>query len=355
MYFNENFTNMIGTWMDTQNKMLKSWQGTSNKEDNKSKKNGYTDYFKNWMEMNNDIFAHNMKLFGDISSENAFEKMMKGMDTYHKVYDFWKDMSSMTSGQKNIGDFLQYWKTDYMNNMADHFTTYLPESLQNILKDPLELYKTYVNTTEKFMEPWMENMKAFQESANKMYAGDQNGVLEYTKLWRENYEKTFGKIFNMPMMGMSKADYEEAMKGIDTWMKYMNTMNSFNGSIYQVGIETMENITKNYMELLQKGEQPKTFKEFYEYWWKENEKAYTALFNTDEFASLLGQLVDESMCFKKNFDKILEKRLEIFPIPTNTEMKSLYKTVYNLKKEVKELKKELKDMNKNQENKSKKA
>ena len=40
-------------------------------------------------------------------------------------------------------------------------------------------------------------------------------------------------------------------------------------------------------------------------------------------------------------NKVLERMLSSLPIPTNTDMKSLYKTVYDLRKEVRDLKKAL--------------
>ena len=40
-------------------------------------------------------------------------------------------------------------------------------------------------------------------------------------------------------------------------------------------------------------------------------------------------------------NKVYERMLSTLPIPTNTDMKSLYKTVYDLRKDVRDLKKAL--------------
>lgn len=98
------------------------------------------------------------------------------------------------------------------------------------------------------------------------------------------------------------------------------------------------------MEMLKNGTQPKTFKEFYEYWSKENENAYQKLFNTEDFSKLLAEVVDSSMVFKMRCDNLMEEYISFMPIPTKTEINSLYKTVYELKKELKSVKKELKEL-----------
>lgn len=356
MYFNENFNNMMGNWMDAQQKMFDTWKDSLHiqKEDEKKEKNN-NDFLQQWMGMNNDLLKNNMRLFGDMHSEDVFGKMLSSMDTYHKLYNFWKDLGQ-AMGENNmdkIDDIFKEWQKNYMSTLADQFTAQLPKSMQNMVKESLEIYKTYGDTADKFMKPWIENSKNFQDAFTKAYMGDQDGFLAYTKIFRDNYEKTFGKVFQAPIMGMNREHFEKQMESMDAWMRYVNTTNEFFATMYRVGAETMENMITNYKDLLEKGNQPKTFKEFYEYWWKENEEAYKALFRTDDFSKLLSQLVDASMAFKKNFDDVLEEQLQVLPLPTKSDMNSLYKTVYHLKKEIKELKKEIKGLSKESDSENK--
>lgn len=349
MYFNENFNNMMGSWMDAQKKMFDTWQESVHmqKEDVKKEENN-NDVFNNWMNMSNDFYKNSMKAFSSATSQDVFGKMIASMDTYHKLYSFWKDMMPAmgeNNGEK-IDSIFKQWQMSYMNILTDQFTAQLPKSMQNMVKESVDIYKAYENTANKFMEPWKGNSKEFQEAFTKTYLGDRDGFVEYTKMLRENYEKTFGKIFNAPIMGMNREYFEKQMDSMDAGIRYVNTINEFSATINRVGSETMEKMIGNYKELLENGTQPKTFKEFYEYWWRENEEAYKALFSTDDFSKLLSQLTDASMDFKKNFENVLEEQLKVLPLPTNRDMDSLYKTIYNLKKEVKALKKEMKGLSK---------
>ena len=77
-------------------------------------------------------------------------------------------------------------------------------------------------------------------------------------------------------------------------------------------------------------------------WIRINSQTINTFYFTDEFASFLGGYANNAYDFKKNWDQYMEKALSSLPIPTNSEMKSVYKTVYDLRKEVRSLKKEIK-------------
>ena len=55
----------------------------------------------------------------------------------------------------------------------------------------------------------------------------------------------------------------------------------------------------------------------------------------------MGEYANNAYDFKMKSDEFMENVLSILPIPTNSEMKSLYKTVYDLRKDVRDLKKEM--------------
>lgn len=89
------------------------------------------------------------------------------------------------------------------------------------------------------------------------------------------------------------------------------------------------------------GTNPKTYKEFYDYWWKTNEEAYLKVFATPEFSEVMGKALDAGVNFKKEFDGLVEKQLEFLPYPSRNDMDSVYKTLDSLKREIRSLKKEI--------------
>ena len=81
-------------------------------------------------------------------------------------------------------------------------------------------------------------------------------------------------------------------------------------------------------------------------WLKTNEQAFENFFASAEFTKAFNQFASDASQFKIKSDKLMEKMLAQIPVPTNTEMKSLYKTVYDLRKEVAALQKQVQELEK---------
>ncbi|QEK12936.1 hypothetical protein FQB35_11705 [Crassaminicella thermophila] len=358
MFFLDAYNNFMGQWVDSQKKVIDMWQESFAPKDEKkdsAKVNNMEEAMKNqmeifnqWVEMMSDMFTKNISLFGGGPTKEVLDKMMNSANIYSYLYRFWDELNKQATA--NPTDYVQKvfskWQNEYIKTFSNHFVSYLPEPTQNIFKESMEIYQMYFDNVKKFSQPWLENAKEFQKLMGTNIYQDKDAFFNYVKLWGENYEKTFGKFFDTPIMGINREYFEKQMESIDSFMKYTNTLSEFSATIFSVGLETMEKIAQDLQNMMQNESHPKTFKEFYEYWWRKNEEAYKNLFQTDDFSSLLAQVVDASVVFKKNYDKLLEQQLAFLPFPTKTDMNSLYKTVYELKKSVRKTRKELNELEK---------
>ncbi|QZY55134.1 poly(R)-hydroxyalkanoic acid synthase subunit PhaE [Crassaminicella profunda] len=340
--------NFVDQYFELQKKMFHTWQESfipTKKEKSSDPITGQNpiDFFNQWVHTSYDAFSKNINFMKENAAPN---NMLGALESYQNLYKFWNNFTSIND-KEQLEKFYSNWQKEYTKMISNHFMNFLPDSAQSLLKDPIDLYQTYLNTSKNFYTPWINSFNESQSLLGKSCMGDTDAFLNYSKLWRKNYEKTFGRVFDIPALGLGKESFENDLKRADAFITYMNTINEFFATIYKVGTETMENIMKEYQDMLKKGTQPKTFKEFYEYWWKENEAAYINLFKTDDFSKLLSQVVDAGLILKQNMDKFFEEQLDFLPFPKMSDMKSLYKTVYDLKKQVKNLNKQIINLNKN--------
>ncbi|MCT4620538.1 MAG: hypothetical protein N4A62_14225 [Marinisporobacter sp.] len=356
MFFQDIYKDFFGQCFDMQKKVLDVWQDSflpkEEKKESQQEKmindavKKPMEGFQQWTKAMNEMFTKNMKFFGGSSVQESFAKITSSNSFYHSLYSLWEDLmkQTVTNTKKQIDEFFGEWKKEYSKVFADHFVGYFPEPTQGFVKDSIENYEMYTTNMKKFVQPWTENTKEFQKLIGTNIFENKDVFLNYSKLFKGNYEETFGKFFSMPAMGINREYFEKQTDSIDAFMKYTNTLGEFSGVIFKVGIDTMEKIIKDMKTMVKNENQPKTFKEFYEYWWRKNEEAYTDLFATDEFSKLLSQVVDAGIHFKKNYDGLLEMQLSFLPFPTKTDMNSLYKTIYDLKKTVRNTNKELREL-----------
>jgi class III poly(R)-hydroxyalkanoic acid synthase PhaE subunit len=352
MNTSKTYNAILEKWLDFQKNMFNIWQENfipkMNKDD-QTEKNTFSDYtkkhldlFLQWSDINNDLFANTIKTFGEMNfPQNFTNNMTNSLHVYHELYRFWQDLIEQfkENDPKKIENFYLKWKEEYMKFVSDHFLSYLPQSLQYLYEEPIKTSQMYFNISKKFFDPWFKDANQFQTLLTQSFWGDKDAFIQYANLWQEDYEKTFGKLLHIPMVGINKEYFEKQMESFDSFIKYIGAMNAFAATMYKVGSDTMQKIIKDYYTILQEGKQPITFKDFYQYWSDTNEEAYKKLFITDEFAKLSSQVIDASLNFKKDCDKLLEYQFKFLPLPTQTDMDSLYKTVYELKKEIKSLKK----------------
>ncbi|MDR5658647.1 poly(R)-hydroxyalkanoic acid synthase subunit PhaE [Serpentinicella sp. ANB-PHB4] len=349
--------NYVGKWFDVQKKMFDVWKENATPkfakdfsgyfEGNKLVTDGMKssiDMYNKWYEAVSDMYKGNNTMLGDNTYFDFYNNMMSGANVYSNLKRFWDDMRDKFVGNESndAQTFISYIKVDeYMKELSDKFVPYLPEPAQKLFQEAMQMQEMFMNRTEKFFEPWTKNANQLQELLGKSMLGDQDAFRQYAKIWNDNYKTSFGQLVDMTKLDMGKDFYNKQMESMNAFVKYYNNLNEFGGTIVKVGYESMDKIVKNYQEMLKEGTQPKTFQEFYTYWWTENQDSYKKLFNNEDFTNLMEQVVEAGNTFKKNYQKLVEEQLEQLPFSTKKDMESLSKALNDLRKEVKNLGKDM--------------
>ena len=348
--------NFVGECLDFHKKVFDLWQESMNNMDPRVKvdekaTNIFEESLKpiqeitrKWVQFSNEFYTQNIKSFNNdayLAQQEIINKMLNGANLYQNLNKFWEDLNLNMSGKNSDPfDFYSKWNQDYMKIVSNSFISFLPDSMRSLVNEALEIYEMSTDTSNKFFRPWLDEAQNLQCLWAKSMTGDQGAYIEFNKLWQSNFDASFGKIFNMPQFSMNRELIQNQMLTMNALINFINNMSEFMATMAMINQDTLENILNDYQEMLIAGNNPKTYKEFYEYWWKKNETAYLRVFATNEFSKLLAQVLEASVNFKKEFDNLLEKQLKFLPYPTKTDMDSVYKTLDALKREVRALKRE---------------
>ena len=252
-----------------------------------------------------------------------------GFEAFTKVYDMWK----------NFGDpnaMVQDFQQKFNDIMADVLKSLFPENVQAFLAKPTEFMNMMVDYYKQFVSPWVEIDADIME---RLAQGDPNAYIDFFKQYQDKYAESVEKYFTIYGMGLNREANEDYMKAMNTWNKAMISMGELKAVINKTGQESFEQIAEKVQEELKEGVSLTTFRDFYNVWYSVTEAAYEKLLATDEFAKVFDDFSDRYAQYMIAQNKVYERMLAFLPIPTNTDMKSLYRTVYDLRKEVRDLKK----------------
>ncbi len=106
-----------------------------------------------------------------------------------------------------------------------------------------------------------------------------------------------------------------------------------------VDAKLVENLETFESKLADKGELPEDGRVYYDMWIKVLEGHYMTLFQTPEYMDMLAKTLNSHAAFQQARNAVIEDMIGNLPIPTRTEIDSLYEDVHRLKRRLRELEK----------------
>ena len=282
---------------------------------------GFTSYW--------DSFA---KMMPDPSKfANMAPFKLPGLESFTKVFDLWKSFGDPDA-------FAGNFQKQYLDVIGDILKGLLPENMQVFAIKPMDFMNSMVEYYKQFVSPWIE---IDPDIMKRLAEGDMHAYVDFFRDYQEKYQESLEKYFTFMGMGLNREANGDYMNALNTWNKSMISMGELMAVIMETGADSFMQIGEKIQADLDEGVSLTTFRDFYKVWYTVSEAAYEKLLATEEFAKVFDDFSDKYAQYMIAQNKVYERMLAALPIPTDTDMKSLYKTVYDLRKEVRDLKKAL--------------
>ncbi len=289
-----------------------------------------------WSKMAAGSMQEWMKLIPTRVGQETMQKMMDSFGVHAALLEFWQQFAPrLPAGQEaeQWQQFAREWLEGYARVLETYFASWLPEPLQGLVKSPLELAQMSQQNFFSFFAPWLDATGELQQKMLQAMEGDREAYPEILKTWQDAYQQSFGKLFKVPSLGMTRESMEKFNASMDAYQQYFMAMNEFSALLYRAGFEAMDSLLQRYARLAEEEQAPTTFRGFYRLWWQTNEETFLEIFKTESFSRLLGKMVNAGARFKKRYDDYLAGVLTAaLPIPTNREMDSVYQAILQLKR-----------------------
>lgn len=252
------------------------------------------------------------------------------------VFDFFKEQQNFYErwfeGAKYFEKMMP--KVEEMDKL---FQVKVPE----LFEKPEEVLKSCLEACKSFMKPWME---IDDEFVGQVLNGDWDAGIKFFDDASKKYDENLGKIVKIMNMGINLEAADEKQNALDAYYKMIFSAGKVASLMTKCNVESNKVLNESYKEMITKGNDFKTFKDFYQMWYEINEKAAEKLFATDEFSQAFADFSDKYFKYMAAYNAVLERSLSQLPIPTDKDMNSLYLTVYNLRKDMRDLKRKVKTL-----------
>ena len=303
---------MNNPWLEQQQQMMKLWSDAMN--GGFPGMEAYQNMYKNMMPNVADFWSKMgqmmpiKNLFGGMPNMESWTQMwsgkIPGMDAYTKLFDLWKGMEDPIA-------FLQNYQEKYTDFMQEVFKNFLPAGSMALFEKPQDLANT---------------------------------CIDFFKDFNTKYEESVEKMFSMMGMGANREANEDQMKVVNAYIKMLFTAGELSVLISDSIRDSSKVLVDRYQKNIKEGKVVTTFREFYDLWYNVTEEVLLGLLNTDEFSKVFGDFSDKYAQYMIALNKVQERMLASLPIPTKTDMNSLYKTVYDLRKAVRDLTREVESL-----------
>jgi len=118
----------------------------------------------------------------------------------------------------------------------------------------------------------------------------------------------------------------------------------YQGVVGELWEQAFKQFQEDLISLAEKNEKIESLRDFVLLWTRGAEKVFTDGFQTERYVLAQGQMLNSAMAYRVHEREIIEVFLNLYDLPTRTELDETHRRLYELRKEVKALKKTIADL-----------
>ncbi len=286
------------------------------------------DAFMQWTQSMNEMWGGVMRLWFPDGSRTADDKSGENADA---------EQGATKRVRDSVAAALQNWQT-FSGALSE------PGSLDAFFKGVGAMPEVLAQLAQTSLNGFMETQQKILDRASRM--GDYVDADTFAHLdenffetWTGIYEKEIQRYLKIPKLGLVREYQERISESIDAFNRFQVTLNEFMRILAVPVSRSFVVLQEQLGELADKGELPEDGRAYYDMWIKVLEGHYMTLFQTPEYTDILGKTLSSLTEYKSARNAVIEDMLDGLPIPTRSEIDSLYQEIHRLKRRLRALEK----------------
>jgi class III poly(R)-hydroxyalkanoic acid synthase PhaE subunit len=235
------------------------------------------------------------------------------------------------------------WETilrNFTENLREQLLQF-PQETQKAFQDIDELWRLYREQWKGLVQPWAESLRRAPWHAGQASTGNGSALIEFTNLYWDAYERTFGRMLESPSLGYTRELNEDLLKGFDAWLVYRRASFEYQVTLCETWVQAFEEFMRQRVALAQKGETVPGVRKLLFLWIEVVEHVFAEVFRSEEYIRIQGNLVNTATAYRLCEREIVDAFLKTSHLASRSELDEAYRRIYELGKDMKELKKSL--------------
>jgi len=336
---------MTEAWFEAQKTLWETWaQGMATKSKPEAGASEITDIWAQIAQQNMENWQAGTAPIAKATAEQFIAVQETGLRFLEFSTRLWEAIGPQIQAnedwtatlEKNLEQFRQQW-------------VQFPEVVQGTAEDLNNLWSQYFQQWQRFGQPWTLAMQQAPEYFARMMVGDNSAYIGLSNLYREAYQGTFARLVASPGLGMTREFNEKFQSGFDAWVSWQLATLEYQGVLGEIWDRSFKQFQEDILSLAEKGEKIETLRDFILLWTRGAEQVFTEAFQTESYVLAQGKMLNAAMVYRIHEGEIIEVFLNLYDLPTRSELDETHRRIYELRKEVKTLHKEIEALRKSAE------
>jgi class III poly(R)-hydroxyalkanoic acid synthase PhaE subunit len=342
MDWSEYTQSMTEAWIDAQKTLWETWADLMVTKPKSAPPDAAASSAKEMTDVWSQIVQQNMESWqtnaAPIAKATA-EQYFAVQETAIRFLEFSTQLWEAIGPQMEAGED---WTTTFEKNLEQFRKQWIqfPEVVQGTAEDLNNLWTQYFQQWQRFGQPWSVALQRTPEFFTRMMTGDSTAYIGLSNLYREAYQGTFARLVASPGLGLTREFNEKFQLGFDAWVSWQLATLEYQGVLSELWDQAFKQFQKDIVTLAEKGEKIETLRDFVLLWTRGAEQIFTNGFQTESYVLAQGQMLNAAMAYQVREQEIIEVFLDLYNMPTRSELDETHRRIYELRKEVKALRKE---------------
>ncbi len=228
---------------------------------------------------------------------------LTGLDQNNQNAEDKSDSKTSSRTQESLEAVMKSWKTATDMAKDPDIVERLNKSFKTAPDLLLRMAESGWNTYFKLQQQWVERMGRIQGSS-KAYQFDHLDQ-ETFQAWTDIYTKELSPFLKMPKVGLARFYQERVDDAVDKFHRFQMEM----GELLYLLMLPMEKsiyvLQEQLGQMAEAGELPEDSKAYYQQWIKVLEGHYMKLYQSENYAQVMGRTLGAMESFKQAKDAVL--------------------------------------------------